>query len=155
MVRRLDLEEVHSLNLNYILVGPRQMDNAWPILAPWILQAMGDGTTQECVDGVRADIMRGTSQLWAIQKDDGRVMAVVVTEAMKVAGRMVLVLRWLGGTQLDIWLDDLGIIERWAMIQGFERVEVWGRPGWSKILAPHGYKESFRVLTKSVDIGVH
>jgi hypothetical protein len=74
---------------------------------------------------------------------------------MNLNGKPTLVVRWCGGKEPTKWIADIGIIERWAALQGFHKMEVWGRAGWNRMLRPHGYRESYRVLEKLVDRGIH
>lgn len=141
---------------HYALITPGNLDSAWPIAAPWLMQAIGEADTWRDVDHLRQEILRGNAHLWMFQdKKTKDVLVVIVTEAIMLGGKPCLVIRWLGGADMQKWLDDIAIIERWAAVQGFHKVEVWGRPGWQRMLKPYGFRETFRVLEKTVDRGVH
>lgn len=138
------------------LVMKTTVPTVWPVLAPWLIQALGETDSWQDIGQLREEAERGTTQLWVAQhKLTQDILMVCITEGMNLNGKPTLVIRWLGGRHPEMWLDDIGIIERWAAIQGFHKVEVWGRAGWNKMLKPHGYREIYRVLEKIVDRGIH
>lgn len=137
------------------MVNPMQLDAVWPKMAPWIMQSMGGDVRPEAVQRIKESIVAGTHQLWGVATEGGEIMAAVVTEVAFVGCRRTLVIRHLGGSGLTRWLHALAIIERWAMLNEFEVVEIWGRPGWIKLLEPNGYRHSFHVLEKNVSREIH
>ena len=139
------------------LVMPQHVDTIWPKVAPWILQAMDlvDEANPVAIQRVKDDITRGACQLWGIMSEDQEILAVAVTGTGIIGGRSAVVVRYLCGREMEKWLHAIALIERWARNNDFEIVEVWGRPGWIKALAPHGYKHSYHVLEKSVSKEIH
>ena len=142
-------------DLAFGLVLPEHLETMWPKMAPWVIQAMGEGVSPEDAQKVKEDIARGTSQLWGVFSEEEGILAVAVTETAVICGRRTLIIRHMGGKEMDRWLSALSPMERWAMSNEFEYVEVWGRPGWIRVLRPHGYRHSFHVLSKAVDKEIH
>ena len=144
-------QEVH-----YALIPPANLDSAWVVAAPWLIQAIGESDSWVEIDTIKENVRKGAAQLWLFQdKKTGEVLVTFITEAVLIGGLPSLVVRWLGGAQPERWISDIGIVERWAANNGFHKVEAWGRAGWGKLLQPHGYRESFRVFEKLVDRGIH
>lgn len=143
-------------SIHYALIKPENIESAWRIAAPWLMQAIGEVDLWADIDELKRDLCLGTTQLWVFQeKRQGEILVVIITETVLIAGKRCLVIRWLGGKEIKDWLDDIAIIERWAALQGYHKLEVWGRAGWQRALKPYGFRESFRVLEKIVDLGVH
>lgn len=145
-----------NLEPHYTLLHPKHLDSAWPVVAPWLIQAIGNEDSWGQIEEIRSGIATGLMQLWVVQeKQRGDLLAVFVTEPQIVGNIHSLVIRWMGGREIDRWLENIGVIERWAMRQGFAKVEIWGRPGWSRRFAHLGYREDFRVISKMVDKELH
>jgi hypothetical protein len=143
-------------NAQWILLNPVHLESAWPKCAPWLIQAIGAADEWDQIDEIRQDVAKGRMQLWVVQNEqNAEVLATFVTEIQLVGRAKTLVVRWMGGKEIDKWLDDLGVIERWGQRNDLTSVEIWGRPGWSKRFAPHGYREDFRVISKRIDKELH
>jgi hypothetical protein len=145
-----------KISPRWSLVRAHQVANLWGMCAPWLMQAIGGVDDWGEVETIHTGLTLGRLQMWLVQNaEDNDLLGVIVTEPQQVGRANTLVVRWMGGRRIDDWLSDIGVIERWAQIQGFEAVEIWGRPGWSRRMAPHGYKEDFRVLSKRVSKELH
>jgi hypothetical protein len=142
--------------VQFALITKQHVAATWPVLAPWVIQALGEVDAWADINQLREEAERGTTQVWAAQcKHSKEILMVCLTEGMNLNGKPVLVIRWLGGRHPDLWLENLALIERWAATQGFHKIEVWGRAGWNRVLRPQGYREVYRVLEKLVDRGTH
>jgi hypothetical protein len=142
--------------VTYFLVLPQHLEDIWPRMAPWIMQSLdGDYLRPGVIQAMKADIARGANQLWGAHSEKEGILAVAITEAIMIGGKRALVVRHMGGKGMKKWLDALAFIERWAMQQDIEVVEIWGRPGWIRVLAPYGYRHSFHVLEKVVSKELH
>jgi hypothetical protein len=141
---------------HYTLVNPYHVDEAWPVVSPWLIQAIGEEVHWGHIEQIRTEVRAGSMHLWVVQEEGtGDVLAVAVTEPQVLGNHKVLVVRWMGGRDIDQWLHDMAVIERWAKINNFVRVEIWGRPGWSKKFAPYGYREDYRVIGKQIEKELH
>lgn len=145
-----------SIKPHYTLVNPYHIDEVWPIVSPWLIQAIGEEPYWGQISQIREEIRVGSMHLWVVQDtSNGAILAVAVTEPQMLGGHKILIVRWMGGRNIDQWLNDMGVIERWAKVNSFVRVEIWGRPGWSRKFAPFGYREDYRVIGKQLDKELH
>jgi hypothetical protein len=70
-------------------------------------------------------------------------------------GRKVLVFRWLAGKNMEQWFDDFNLVEAWAGGMGFQDIHIWGRPGFTKVCKPLGFRHEFTVLSKPIIRGLN
>lgn len=141
----------------YRQIPPRILPDIWPYVAPWVAQAIGETEEDwEDLDYIRNRISMGSMQLWTGHHPQTNVLdLVLITEGMMIGATATLVLRWMSGTNLEDKLFDIGVLERWAIVNGFKKVQVWGRPGFEKLLKPLHYRRSFIVLERDLEQGVH
>lgn len=109
----------------------------------------GDGMTPG--DAKRA-IRKHEMQLWiAIDKGVQAAAMTEITQPYTVKCCRVL---FLGGRDMARWFDELmGAIEHWARENGCHSMEAVGRPGWKKIGAPLGYRQTHIVMQKELHNG--
>jgi hypothetical protein len=132
---------------------PMDIELHWLTVAPWIVQAVGEGVDDTDMKYIKQQALAGAAQIWVVRKKD--IEAVLVTEAAFYGGRRTLILRWLCGKRIDEWAAILEAVELWAYENQFERVEAWGRKGWEKVLRPLQYTHEFTVLGKSLARRMH
>jgi hypothetical protein len=142
--------------VQWTLVTPAYLDTAWRVCAPWLIQAIGGEDQWDQISEIQQDVFRNAMQLWVVQcQKSGDVLAVFVTEPQLVGRVKTLVVRWAGGKEIDTWLEDLAVVERWAQRNDFAAVQIWGRPGWGRRFSRHGYQESYRVIMKKLGKELH
>ena len=101
------------------------MEAQWARCRPWLEPAMRDGWTAE---RVRAEVEAGRAQLWPGAR------SAVVTEVTRDLHL------WLAGGALDELLRMQPSAQAHARAWGCERMTLIGRPGWRRVLAPHGWR---------------
>ena len=89
-------------------------------------------------------------QLWALITADGEpeVVAVLVTEIIDYPRRRVLDLALMAGDRMELWIDSLPVLERWAVANGVDQVQVHGRKGWERVT---GYPVRAVLLVKELE----
>lgn len=138
-------EQIHASNVEQV----------WHLVAPYIAQAIGDSDTWSDLDAIKQKAKNGYATVWIGRDQEKQIDVVFVTEPWILDGRKALVIRWLCGKNLKEWLPDLEYLEDWAMANGFQAMQVWGRPGWVRVLKPLGYKHEFTVLSKPLIRGLN
>lgn len=79
-------------------------------------------------------ILAGSAQLWIGER------CAMVTEVTQVEGEPRKIHCWLaGGDMADILAITPGV-EAWARMMGCKEATIEGRKGWSRVLAPMGYR---------------
>lgn len=102
------------------------------------------------LSGVLERVVSGDWQLWFI--DDGTTChAVMLTELhTQISGRRACLVHALTGENSAGWLHLVGQLEAWARHQGCGVVEMVARKGWSRRLAPHGYRTAHVYLEREI-----
>jgi hypothetical protein len=106
----------------------------WPAALPFVARALGEGG-HLLPEDVLAALLRREMQLWAVWRD-GALAGVLVTEIRRWPRRTVCRLALAAaddGARAD-WLPWRGRIEDWARAQGCDAIEIWGRPGWARLV---------------------
>lgn len=139
----------------YQLVHPANVEEYWHMVAPWIAQAIGESDAWYDLEAIKKGAKEGLCRLWIGRDQNQEIDLVLVTETWYMDGRKVLVLRWLCGKNMHEWLEDFHLVEGWAMSNGFQDIHIWGRPGFSKICKPLGFRHEFTVLSKPLIRGLN
>jgi hypothetical protein len=105
------------------------IDQEWARCAPWLQAALDKGDETFSLSDVRKLVDEGRAQFWPGRESAG-VSDVVPDFHI-----------WLfGGRLSEMWAMERACSD-WARAQGCRRVTIKGRPGWSRVLKPLGYRE--------------
>jgi hypothetical protein len=109
-------------------VQPNQLLAVWNKVDP-LLKRVVTPQTGYTTEHVLAQLQLANWQLWVI----GDFQGVVVTHIERRPLFSVLWVRFLAGSNVDEWLDDLAAVtEAFARHHGCRRIEFAGRHGWRK-----------------------
>lgn len=139
----------------YQLIHPMNVELNWHLVAPWIAQAIGDSDSWRDLDEIKRCAKEGSSRIWIARDKNNEIDMVLVTEQWMVDGRKVLVLRWLCGKNMASWMEDLNILEGWAVSNGFQDIHIWGRPGFARACKSLGFRHEFTVVSKPLIRGLN
>jgi hypothetical protein len=95
----------------------------------------------------------GGIQVWGIGTPDAIRMVVFSQIARHDAGTILEVFWGCGEGMLESGPIVDACMERFAQVCGAHRIDVVGRHGWEKIMAPYGYKKIAVVMSKAVSRG--
>ena len=109
----------------------------------WIQAALDVGHNTHDPEDIGELIMNGQCQLWSA--DDG----CVVTNVIEYPNYRALDI-WLCGGSLERIMDMLPDIERFGKYIDAKRITSCGRPGWLKLLSPHGYTKGLLCVNKDL-----
>lgn len=132
------------------LIGLEAIDGAWPAVKHFVERAISEGTGRITPDDVFEQLRSGGMQLWALITADGEpeVVAVLVTEIIDYPRRRVLDLALMAGDRMELWIDSLPVLEKWAVANGVDQVQVHGRKGWERVT---GYPARAVLLVKELE----
>ena len=139
----------------YEIISPKSVDAIWPFVCPWILQAIGEEDTWRDVDQIKENCRTGGARLIVKKDAYNKIVGVLVTESWIQDGKKILVLRWMSGKCVDEWIEDQDLFEGLAFSNGFQGIQIWGRPAWVKKLKPLGFTHEFTVVGKPLMRGLH
>jgi len=114
-----------------VCVDPERVRDCWPHVAP-LLRAAVTRTGLDRFDEIERDVLSGRGLLWLAWSD--RVEAAATTILTETDAGRVCVLTACGGRDMKRWLPLLEIIEAYAKAEGCDRLRVFGRKGWQRML---------------------
>jgi hypothetical protein len=110
--------------------------HAWIEAAPLIEKALKFASDKLDIVDVFERLSTGRYSLWVVTEGETIVVA-MITEVMDYPAKRTLGVPFCGGHvgTIDKWLPDiLTALDAHARHNGCQSVEVWGRPGWERLL---------------------
>jgi hypothetical protein len=107
----------------------------WPRARPFVERALAEGGGHFLAEDVLGALRRREMQLWVLRRD-AAVVGALVTEILRWPRRSVcrLVLAGAQDGLREEWLACRGAIEAWARAAGCTSMEIYGRPGWARLV---------------------
>ena len=121
----------------------------WPAIVGLVAAGCEDGNSTP--DDVLEALCAKCAQLVVSVSDDG-IEGVLVTELVtQKSGRLICNIWVVAGKNMDGWFHYLPELEGWARSKGCGAIGISsGRPGWARVLKPHGYGVTKVVLEKEL-----
>lgn len=117
----------------------------WNEVKPWLRDVYEEVGYDE--NGILMELLSKNMQLWR-GEDFACVTQINIYPKWRVASIL-----FLGGENMKDWLEDLHeVLEPWAKAEGCKYLEGYGRVGWTRALAPYGWKSSY-IGRKELDNG--
>jgi hypothetical protein len=132
--------------VDLLRIDPADVQGFWPQVEPLLKSAI-DRTGLSEWRAIADDILYGHGVLW-ICRDGERILCAGATSLQKTDSGLVCVITACGGSDMRRWLPLLAKIEAYAMAEGCRCVRIFGRRGWSRVLA--GYVVPSVVLEKEL-----
>ena len=133
------------------LLGLDQFEVCWPAILQSLeaIPHFWEFYTQEFFFEA---VARGSMQVWAIGGDHG-VDVIITTEVVQYPKMKVFRLMGASGEGLDFYSERLqNVFDGFAKMQGCERIELIGRPGWIRKFR-HLRGSSFDYVVMSTPVG--
>lgn len=132
------------------LVTPDRLDEARRDVTPLVAFAAARSGGRMRAEDAWERFADGRLQLWVGRNDRGRAQVIVMTTIVEYPRLKACQLVSCVGDDMPDWIALIAEIEAWARVQGCAKVEPWGRPGWKRALAPHGYREIHAIMEKDL-----
>lgn len=120
-------------------VSPIPLDRvelALPRVRHWLARAIEASPCDAwTLDGAEAAVRRGAAALWVAHTTTAHGVCLTELIPERAAARIVM----LAGERMREWLPALQSVEDWARSWNCRVLEVPGRAGWTRLLAPQGY----------------
>lgn len=110
------------------------LPEAWSHVVPFIEKMSTLTSGDYGLDDLRAQLLSGNMQLWAAIDDDGRPLAVMITQLFMTPKLTFAHILGLVGEHRDKWIHHLEEIKAWAKANGATRLRISGRKAWAKVL---------------------
>ena len=135
------------MSVDICCVNPNDIEKIWPQAKNLIRAAIERTGLSEFAD-IERDVLAGDQLLWLAISD--RVEMATTTHLVKTRDRVVCIITACSSYQRDHWLNVLGLIEKYAKDEGAACVRLYGRKGWERALAGHGYRVEHIQLEKAL-----
>ena len=136
-------------NCKIRLVPPNKIPDIWWKIEEHLLRMSPHSEGELEPDDFFESLINAEMHLWVAIKDED-IIASMITQFVAYPRKRVLRIISIGGDSMDQWIDQLPMIEDWALTMGCTSIECWGRKGWLKVLKD--WKCSYRHNTKRLNI---
>jgi hypothetical protein len=126
-------------------IAREHLDKVWDLAAPMVDRALEYADGKYNLEAIYEALAARDMQLWVATLDFD-IVAVCVTEIRNYPCKKILTIFASAGWQLDSWLDFLTPILEWGKAQGCNASELYGRPGWERVLDRFGFEKIHTVL---------
>jgi len=131
------------------LVDPDYLYLIWDETSSVLDRSIGTAHGRYSLDHIAHEIMTGEQHLWVVFDDDKKVISALTTKFVSYPGKRLLAGQFLGGERIMRWRDSmLETLERWAVDNNCDGMEMTGRRGFERILKPHGWTPEYTVFEK-------
>jgi hypothetical protein len=134
-----------------ICVDPARVHELWPLAAPLLRSAISRTGLSAFVD-IEQDVLRGNALLWiAVSNMEGALTIEAAASTLLQltdAGKVCVITACSEKDRLR-WLPLIAGIEAYAKDEGCQRVRIFGRKGWLRVL--DGFEEEQIVMDKKLN----
>lgn len=131
-----------------ILVPPPAFGGLLRELAPLIDEAArGSGGRYEAIDIIAA-VTLGDWHLWCARRAGEPIDCIMLTRFLKYPRLYALELLAAIGDGFLEAVPLMSQVEAWAKARGCTLMQSVARPGWERVLRPHGYEKTHSFLEK-------
>ena len=118
--------------MNALCVDPAHVHEIWPNVSSLIYVAMARGKLGSFAE-VKKQVLAGKYLLW-LAHDGNVIKGAVVTSLETTEWDKSCIIVACGGKDIADWIEFLPLIEKFAQAEGCNRILLFGREGWQRIL---------------------
>jgi len=131
------------------LVDHNYVSAIWDQVEPILGKSLPTAHGRYTMKSILREIVNFEQHLWVVFDDDKKIIAALTTRFVNYPDKRLLAGQFLGGEKIMQWRDSmLETLERWAKDNNCDGVEMTGRKGFTKVLAPHGWTPEYTVFEK-------
>ena len=131
------------------LVDHNYVSAIWDQVEPILGKSLSTAHGRYTMKSILREIVNFEQHLWIVFDDDKKIIAALTTRFVNYPDKRLLAGQFLGGEKIMQWRDPmLETLERWAKDNNCDGVEMTGRKGFTKVLAPHGWTPEYTVFEK-------
>ena len=150
-------EEIASIKVGgkckVILVSPENIPTIWDNVIP-LMDLSQNGEREMSIDDFFESLMEEKMHLW-IALEGKELLACMITQFATHPQKRSLRIIFLGGENMDRWIENFPMVEDFALMNGCTSLEVWGRKAWVKILKEWDWECKYHIITKDLTARMH
>ena len=128
-----------------------QITEVWDNCKEYIEMGNNKSKQEMTIDDIYERLLKAEMQLWLVFDGDAKIKSVLTTEVVFYPRMKTCRIVTLGGTELDIWVEQfLDVLEEWAIDNDCVAMETACRKGFIKKLEKFGYEHTYTILTKEL-----
>ena len=120
-------EEIASIkvgkNCKVILVSPENIPTIWDNVIP-LMELSQNGEREMSIDDFFESLMEEKMHLW-IALEGKELLACMITQFATHPQKRSLRIIFLGGENMDRWIENFPMVEDFALMNGCTSLEVW------------------------------
>lgn len=133
-----------------VAIPAADIGRVWHLIEPDVERALDYAQGEMLGEDVRAGIEAGHMLAVLFYQDD-EYLAVAVAELIDRPRMRVCNVPILAGKRMDLWLGyGVEQVSRVAKEHGAQRLYGCGRTGWTRALAPHGFKPAYTLTARTL-----
>lgn len=126
------------------------VDDIWQEALPLIEKALHYSDGKYTTDHILKFLKSRDMQLWVVFNNAG-MKGIIVTQIVNYPTEKRLCIVLLAGISFKSWMHSCWyLIKEWAKNEGCVSCEIFGRPGWEKVIKKLGFEKIHTVLKTSL-----
>lgn len=122
------------MSVQIIPIPADKAATVWPLCEHHLEKAVAFSHGAYLTEDLLELVEQGKAQLWIGQREDGLVVAALVSWINRYPRRTSICVPFIGGTELRTWFRKaLLAIESWAIEIGCDALEGGARRGWARL----------------------
>lgn len=122
------------------------MIDGWPLIKPFIENAVEYADNKFSVSSVFNDIRSGYYKLWVVY-NESHVTGCFVSELLQYPCSRRMAIPFLSCDDFDVdMLPHFEAFKQYAKDNGATSIEIFGRTGWERRLKPMGFEKTHTVM---------
>jgi hypothetical protein len=135
--------------MKILYVSPDNVGTVWPMFKEYAERVLPLTRKRRCATQFLLDLMRNVEMLLVVMGEDGKVIGFCSTAITNYDQIKMLQVRMLAGDFFSDWIDDMHeTLEKFAMENNCDGMELIGRRGWVRKLDRFGWREAFVTVEK-------
>lgn len=133
------------------MIAQQDVAEVIAVVAPYLESAAAASHGRTDMERVREDLLNAKASLWICYGPEVGIDAAIVTRISNYPLKRMLLLELAGGRDMTMWLPKAAeVFRQFAIDSKLDGVEIYGRRGWARMLAPYGVRET--IVVSEIDL---
>lgn len=132
-----------------ICVAPEKLSEFWPHVENFLKRALEASVGEDTLEEIRDDLFADRALLWLVWDDERKTILAAATTKLVASKRgKTCIIAACAGQDLRRWAKFIEELEAFARAEGCEKMRVYGRAGWERLLS--GYTKPWVTIEKDL-----